>query len=687
MFFNQILRNSRFSRKENGFYFGTLIVAVVAFYVLLSLGQQDVMTFLKTLESDAVQKLLQLIPIVYVVSLFFVFCLVYFSNRYQLQRRSHEFGIYQLLGLKRGKLFAMLMGETLWNSLVALAAGLPLALFLTEIISLVTVKLVGLGILGHQFRISWPGLLGTIAGFLAVQLVAMIVLSIRMSKKELIELLKDDQENAQEVISKKTGLKRLVLGLVLLVVAYCIGILFLNTLGFLVVWAILISGIAGTFLVFQGLSAIIGRWVKRKIPRSTGLFAFTGRQLQESVLHQSAFLSIASLLVLMAIIALAFGVSTALGNGNYTSRTVDISLQGEQQNIEKVLNSDDVSPYIKVYYPMNLSTPGAPVFDDFGKIVNDEQRISWTSLIEGIESLPQSSERNNLVHNLAPGPSFLISLSSYNNLLESMNEEPIKLDDGEMAFYTSETFGVYVPDLQKVLNTNPEISFENKTFTLISEIQTANLVADRYITILFALIVPDDIYRDVVGDEPPFCWNVVLDEELVREKGLMLALLDMDGMLQGTGLEYESYLTGIGRQLFYIVAGSYLSIYLGVLFLIIANSVLGLKFLMQQRSTRHRYETLLILGANEESLYDSIKTQIRTYFTLVVGVAVFSSIFGIASINNSFLAYISNEGIGKIMIIAGIAVCFFLLIELVYVNLIQTEGKREIHRLNNLNRE
>jgi putative ABC transport system permease protein len=581
----------------------------------------------------------------------------------------------------------MLMGETLWNSLVALAAGLPLALFLTELISLVTVKLVGLGILGHQFRISWPGLLGTIAGFLAVQLVAMIVLSIRMSKKELIELLKDDQENVQEVISKKTGLKRLVLGLVLLAVAYCIGILFLNSLGILVVWAILISGIAGTFLVFQGLSAIIGRWVKRKIPRSTGLFAFTGRQLQESVLHQSAFLSIASLLVLMAIIALAFGVSTALGNGNYTGRMVDISLQGEQQNIEKVLNSDEVSPYIKAYYPMNLSGAGAPVFDKFGKIVNDEQRISWTSLIEGIESLPQSSERNNLVHNLAPGPSFLISLSSYNNLLESMNEEPIKLDDGEMAFYTSETFGVYVPDLQKVLNTNPEISFENKTFTLISEIQTANLVADRYITILFALIVPDEVYHDVVGDEPPFCWNVVLDEELVREKGLMQALLDMDGMLQGTGLEYESYLTGIGRQLFYIVAGSYLSIYLGVLFLIIANSVLGLKFLMQQRSTRHRYETLLILGANEESLYDSIKTQIRTYFTLVVGVAVFSSIFGIASINNSFLAYISNEGIGKIMIIAGIAVCFFLLIELVYVNLIQTEGKREIHRLNNLNRE
>ncbi len=80
MFFNQILRNSRSSRKENGLYFGSLIVAVVASYVLLSLGQQDVMTFLKTLESDAVRKLLLLIPIVYVVSLFFMFFLVYFQT-------------------------------------------------------------------------------------------------------------------------------------------------------------------------------------------------------------------------------------------------------------------------------------------------------------------------------------------------------------------------------------------------------------------------------------------------------------------------------------------------------------------------------------------------------------------------------------------------------------------------------
>ena len=123
MFFDFIRRNSRKTRKENGVYFASLIISIVAFYVILSLGEQDVMLYLKTVESDAVARLLLMIPMLYAVSLFFVFFLVYFANKYQLQLRSHEFGLYLMMGMKRSKLFTMIMGETLWNGLVALIIG------------------------------------------------------------------------------------------------------------------------------------------------------------------------------------------------------------------------------------------------------------------------------------------------------------------------------------------------------------------------------------------------------------------------------------------------------------------------------------------------------------------------------------------------------------------------------------
>ena len=46
MFSNLILRNSKRNRKENGLFFGSLIISIVAFYIILSLSKQDVMVFL-----------------------------------------------------------------------------------------------------------------------------------------------------------------------------------------------------------------------------------------------------------------------------------------------------------------------------------------------------------------------------------------------------------------------------------------------------------------------------------------------------------------------------------------------------------------------------------------------------------------------------------------------------------------
>ena len=62
MFFSQIRRNAARNRKSNGLFFASLVIAVIAFYTLLSLGEQDVMRFLKTIESEAVRKLMLLIP-------------------------------------------------------------------------------------------------------------------------------------------------------------------------------------------------------------------------------------------------------------------------------------------------------------------------------------------------------------------------------------------------------------------------------------------------------------------------------------------------------------------------------------------------------------------------------------------------------------------------------------------------
>lgn len=125
MFFNLAWRNSKRSRNENLIYFLTMVTAVAAFYIVLSLGAQDVIRFLSSLESDAVERLLtNLLPTVYVCALLFVFFLVVFANKYQLECRSRELGLYLMFGMTKTRLFTQIMTEGLITSLVALLGGL-----------------------------------------------------------------------------------------------------------------------------------------------------------------------------------------------------------------------------------------------------------------------------------------------------------------------------------------------------------------------------------------------------------------------------------------------------------------------------------------------------------------------------------------------------------------------------------
>lgn len=684
MFFDFIKRNSRKTRKENGVYFASLVISIVAFYVILSLGEQDVMVYLQTVESNAVERLLLMIPVLYAVSLFFVFFLVYFANRYQLQQRSHEFGMYLMLGVKQSKLFVMIMGETLWNGFVALCTGLPISLFITELINLATSRLIGLGIIGHEFRISWVGLGLTICGFFFVQLLATFILSITMSRKEPIELLNDQKEKSQRVLSPKWSIvsfltgAALLFGTIFLCIAYGLAVLYLRSLDYRIFALILIIGICGTFILFRGLGSLIGAWVKRKSSSSTGLFVFTARQLQENVLHQWSSLAISSLLILMAMVCFAFGTSTALNNSAISNRTVDYTLQGSEEEIVATLTSDNLKPYVNSYYEMEI---GQYWPTESEKSENTTSRIfSWSGLEETISKEKNSQEKESLLSNLSNQERpYLISRSSYNAMLASINKPPIKLEDNEVAMYSDEEYSHSHDILKRALHSNPSISIDEKQYKLVSPLYTSNIVADRAITLSSALIVPDAVYDSFIGSsQDSWLWNMTLNAEFVEKKGLMQAMYEVDQLMNTSGLKYESYLSSMGRQLFYTVAGSYTTFYLGIMFLIIANTVLGLNFLMQQRSTRHRYYTVTMLGASIESLCSSARKQIWLYFGLVISVALISSIFGIWSMLTAFPSMtLSLEN----SIVIAIILIAFIIFELCYIWMIQRKSDEEIKKL------
>lgn len=669
MFFKQIQRNASKSRKDNGLLFGSLIIAIVAFYTLLSLESQDVMRFLKTMESDAVSRLMLMIPLVYVISLFFVFFLVYFAYRYQMDNRKKEFGLYLMMGMKRSRLFAMLMGETLWNSFVSILIGLPSALLLTEGISLTTAQLVGLGIIGHKMSFSIPALLGTVTGFIIVQTAAMLFLCFELSRKELMQLMQADSPDKQFIAEKK-GRIRFILGLLFLITAYGLGILMLKSFDLKITILIFVFGGAGTFLLYQGMGSFLGLQIRRNGPSQSGLFTFTGRQIQETILHQHKELAIASLLLLMALSCISFGIGIASVRGANNTRSVDFSIEGSTQDISAFLNSDENDSLIAVSYPMFLD-----------RIDTDTHTFSW-ELDAALSEQPKTDLRDNIIENFNKQLEYpyIISQTSYNNLLQSINKEPIHLKKGQAALYTSIRDNPdFTNTLGSALSAGAYVKIDNKRYELLPGLYYENIVADRKITLYNAMIVSDEDYQNwAKGSREPFSWNILLSEDSVQKNGLMQAIQSMENRLKAAGLSYESYIGGIGRNLFYTVAASYLTIYLGVLFMLIANTVIGLKFLIHQRTNKRRYITLLMLGADVNDLYNSSKKQIRLFFTLAFGVAACSAFFAISSMFTSFLKLPAGVGINSVILLSVIGFFLFFFIQLIYINIVERASKREI---------
>lgn len=166
MFSELVKRNSRRSRRENGLFFASLLIAIIAFYIILSLSHQDVMVFLKTMESDAVNRLLTLVPALYVMTLCILFFLVYYANRFQLRAAAGTIRRVSHARHARRTLFGMLLAEDLHSSVIALAIGLPAAVLISELISLVTARLVGSASWGIASRCRCPPSAGRLRAFL-----------------------------------------------------------------------------------------------------------------------------------------------------------------------------------------------------------------------------------------------------------------------------------------------------------------------------------------------------------------------------------------------------------------------------------------------------------------------------------------------------------------------------------------
>ncbi len=698
MFYSLIKRNSRANRKENSIYFVSMIIAIIAFYVILSLENMDVIRFIKDMESDAVHKLLSLVPALYVFSLCVIFFLVFFTTRYQMERRNHELGMYLMMGMKRSRLFFMLIAEDLVNTLLSLLIGIPMAVLFSEITSLAVARVVGIGILGHKFTISMTGILWTVGGLLLVKLVTLVSLSGKTVQKEPQDLMKNSTVGREKQQRKTVSFSCLIAGIMLLIAAYGVGIFArdftLMSLNLLL--GLLICGTTGTFLFFQGLYPLFNLMMKKQKGKP-GLGSFTLRQLQESVFLKNGSLAAISLLALISFCCMAFGISSAL-----TEKPVhhmDYTFHGEEEKVKKTLEKSGVMEKFQVFYPMHTSNLDTDLMVS-GELEKGFYKLDYENILRALKAEKDSEGKENVLYDFEENGYLsvphILCVSDYNAMLKAAGESEIPLRKNEMMLYANPELSVggKAEILKKILQEDLQIYLNGGPYTLRRELAEYDIVTDSAITLAYALVLPDDLFWEAASKSSVSTyWNGVLKESVVRKQGLIQAISEINQKLNQTefgnqtDLVYESYVENIGRHLFYIIAESYTTLYLGVIFLVIANTALGTQYLMYQRKTGKRYQTITALGCSYEELSRSGRTQIRWYFLLPVLVACVSAVFGIFSFTEGLLSSYFEMQKNHIIFVGILVIFVICVVEYLYMMAVMRTSDRTIRELMKRKRE
>ena len=248
--------------------------------------------------------------------------LMVYANNFIMKRRKKEFGLYQVLGMGRGRVATIMALETVIVSVGAFVAGIVLGVGLSQLMTFFTASLFNTQIANFHFFFSVHAFNLTLACML-VMFVLTLLLNLRAVRRtKLIELMGAERRN--ESIKTRNpwiAIAIFVVGVVLVGVAYYRLLrdgFPLTATDSKLQEAMTQFGITtamvtvGTFALFWGLSGMLIKLLQSL--RSVywrGLNMFTVRQLAAKVNTVCFSMGVIAMLLFLAITSVTCGMSIA----------------------------------------------------------------------------------------------------------------------------------------------------------------------------------------------------------------------------------------------------------------------------------------------------------------------------------------------------------------------------------------
>ena len=647
------LKNIKKSFKDYSIYFLTLTFAVCIFYSFNSLDSQMAIAKMNAVQTGYVEVMKNLMAGVSIFVSVILGALIIYATNFLIKKRKKEFGIYMMLGMGKWKISKILIIETLFVGAISLIAGLLLGIFLSQGLSLLTVKMFLVELSQYKFVISWKAIGRSILYFGLIYLVVIIFNTLVISKYKLIDLINSSRKS-EKITVRSAGLSFTILiaSIVILVVAYYLASvtnLDFNDYRFL---TSIFLGIIGTLGFFFGASSVL-LLILRKNHKVyyNNLHAFTIRQITNKFNTNFISMAVICLMLFVTIGILTTGLSMKKSFEGITKKFTpyDLSCSLNKDNEESNIPIEEALAKYHIildenteYITMNTYMIDFSIKDLLGKYTDTgSELINFNPVFEKAQ---------------------VISVTDFNKNRKLLGKKELSLNDNEI--YISSNLESMIPTIERFLKENNQIIIGEKTYVIKEKkVLDDSLGTTGASNNIFSFIVPDD-----------FCNNLTADSEYIninyvgagkeRKKEEVAKILEGYMTIEPGVIGDDIKLLAMSREIAYDSSVGmstiilFVAIYIGIVFLLSSAVVLAIQQLAQCNDSLERYEVLRKIGASRRQINKSILVEVLTFFIMPLSLAIIHSIVGI----NIVEEYLQNFGNYDILISSLITALIFVIV-------------------------
>lgn len=666
MLFRLSLKNMKKSFKDYAIYFITLVLGVSVFYMFNSLDSQEAMLEVSQSTKEIINLMINMLSMISVFVAVVLGLLIVYANRFLINRRKKEFGIYMTLGMSKKQISKILLIETLFIGIISLVIGLIVGVFLSQFSSILVAKLFDANMTKFEFVFSYSACIKTCIYFAVAYLAVILFNAFTISKYKLIDLINANKKSEQVKMKNP-----LLCTIIFIISSISLGYAYylvtnkiftmknVNETSLVVGIAILL-GIVSTLLIFYSISGLALKIVKsNKKLYYNGTNMFVLRQIHNKINTTVISISVICLMLFMTI----------------SSLSSSLALKKSMQEDIKKLTPVDINIYKSAY--LDNKYDNKLVIDSKESIINtlknnnidinlltniNEVRVYGIDTITWADTLGSNID---YIKNKYPSMKFdtieqIMKISDYNKIASLYGNSTYSLNNDEY---------IILCNYESICNIRNQ-GLSNNTIININGSSLKpkyNNTMDGFLelsashTNVGIILVPDSVN---LSDKDQVLWFLAANYNTKndKEKSNIESIFGEDSLEKINTSTLHSYTkihlieSSVGLSTIVV----FIAIYLGIVFLIVSCAILALKQLTEASDNKQRYTILRKIGCSNEMINSALFKQIAIFFLLPLILAIIHSIFGIKFAMSIFDTLASKEKLlpSTIMAVIVIAVVY-----------------------------